>query len=92
MKAVSLAAVLATLSGAAMAQSTFQFYGRANLSVESQKVGNTTGDAMVDNSSRLGLRVGRAMDAGMSVGATLEAGTNLTTGPPARPCSPVKPA
>lgn len=80
MKAVSLAALLATLSGAAMAQSTFTFYGRANVSVESQKVGNTTGEAMVDNSSRLGLRVGRAMDAGMSVGATLEAGTNLTTG------------
>lgn len=80
MKTVCIAAALTTLSGAAMAQSTFTFYGRANLSVESQKVGGTTGDAMVDNSSRLGLRVGRAMDAGMSVGATLEAGTNLTTG------------
>jgi len=78
--ATCLAAVLATLSGAAMAQSTFTFYGRANISVESQKVGETTGEAMVDNSSRVGLRVGRAMDAGMSVGATLEAGTNLTTG------------
>lgn len=80
MKTVYIAAALATLSGAAMAQSTFTIYGRANVSMESQKVGDTTGEAMVDNSSRVGLRVARAMDAGMSVGATLEAGTNLTTG------------
>lgn len=77
---VCAAVALVTLSGAAMAQSTFTPYGRANLSVESQKIGNVSGSAMVDNSSRIGMRIGHAVDAEISVGATLEAGTNWTTG------------
>ncbi len=80
MKTVYTAVALAALSGAALAQSTFTPYGRANLSVESQKVGNVSGTAMVDNSSRIGMRINHTVDAMISVGATLEAGTNFTTG------------
>lgn len=79
-KATCLAAVLATLSGAVMAQSSATIYGRGNVSLENQKVGTVSEDVFVDNSSRVGVRATRGMDAGMSAGFSLEAATNLTTG------------
>ncbi|NCW45853.1 MAG: porin, partial [Gemmatimonadaceae bacterium] len=61
------------------AQTNNLFYGRANLSVESQKDGNTSTTKMVDNSSRLGFKADRSIAGGFKAGVVLEAGTNLTT-------------
>lgn len=80
MKSVALAALSLATAGAAFAQAEVSLYGRANASVESQKVGTASGTAFVDNSSRLGVRANHNIAGGMKVGATLEAATNLTTG------------
>ena len=77
---------LASLSflnlGTALAQQNTDItvYGRANVSGESQKVGSKSELVLVDNSSRLGIRAEHKLPEGMSVGATLEAGTNFTNG------------
>jgi len=80
MKTVALAALTTLAAGAALAQSEVSFYGRANVSVESQKLGSKSDTAMVDSASRFGIRVNRALPDAMSVGVVLEAGTNLTNG------------
>jgi predicted porin len=79
-KTILSAAVFTLLAGSAMAQSDFTFYGRANVSVEQQTVGNQTDTALVDNASRVGVRANHNLPDGMSVGGVLEAGTNLTSG------------
>jgi predicted porin len=79
-KPIAALAVTALLSGTAMAETGFTFYGRANVSVEQQKVGGQSDSVMVDNASRAGVRANRDLSDGMSVGAILEAGTNLTSG------------
>lgn len=78
----TLFAVAATtlLSGAAMAETGYSFYGRANLSVERQTTGGDTVTKMQDNSSRLGFRATRDLPSNMTAGVVLEAGTNLTSG------------
>jgi predicted porin len=68
------------LAATAHAQTNSGFYGRANLSVESQKDGNTSTTKMVDNSSRLGFKADRSIAGGLKAGVVLEAGTNLTSG------------
>ncbi|MFM7343049.1 MAG: porin, partial [Betaproteobacteria bacterium] len=73
-------AVTALAPQVLLAQTTTQFYGRANLSVESQKDGKVSTSKMVDNSSRLGFKAERAIGSGLTAGVVLEAGTNLTTG------------
>ncbi len=80
MKTVALAALTTLAAGAASAQSEVSFYGRANVSVESQKVGSVSETAFVDNSSRFGIRARREIAGGLRVGTTLEAVTNLTRG------------
>ncbi len=80
MKSVALAALTVACAGSAFAQAEVSFYGRANVSVESQKVGTVSETAFVDNSSRLGVRANHNIAGGMKVGTTLEAATNLTTG------------
>jgi predicted porin len=79
-KTLCAMAATALLSGTAMAETGFTFYGRANVSVEQQKVGSQSDMVMVDNASRAGVRANRDLADGMSVGAVLEAGTNLTSG------------
>ena len=81
-KTTTLAALAATsmLSGAALAETSFNIYGRGNVSVEQQKVGNVSESVLVDNQSRVGLRANRDIAGGMTVGATLEAGINFTNG------------
>ena len=79
-KTLAALAVTALLSGTAMAETSFTIYGRANVSVEQQKVGSQSDSVMVDNASRLGFRANRDLSDGMSVGTVLEAGTNLTSG------------
>lgn len=71
---------MSTFAGAAMAQTGLTVYGRANVSVEQQKLGNQSDTVMVDNSSRVGVRAARDLSDGMSAGVVLEAGTNLTSG------------
>ena len=80
MKTIAVAAMSLAFAGAALAQAEVSFYGRANVSVESQKVGAVSETAFVDNSSRFGIRAKHAIPNGMTVGTTLEAATNLTTG------------
>ena len=77
---VALAALSTLVTGGALAKSEVSFYGRANVSVESQKVGNVSEVALVDNSSRFGIRAKRDIAGGLKVGTTLEAATNLTRG------------
>ena len=80
MKSIALAA-LAVAAGSAMAQeNTVSVYGRANVTAESQKVGSTSGTALVDNQSRVGVRANRGLGDGLSAGITLEAGLNVTNG------------
>ena len=80
-KNLAIASAVAALAPQVLlAQTTTQFYGRANLSVESQKDGKVSTSKMVDNSSRLGFKAERAIGSGLTAGVVLEAGTNLTTG------------
>lgn len=80
MKTIAVAAMSVAFAGAAFAQAEVSFYGRANVSVESQKVGSVSETVFVDNSSRFGIRANHNIANGMKVGTTLEAATNLTTG------------
>lgn len=74
------AAVAAAFAVNASAETGFNIYGRGNVSVEQQKVGNVSETVLVDNQSRVGLRANRDIAGGMTVGATLEAGINFTNG------------
>lgn len=73
-------ALLTLLAGSAMADTGITVYGRANVSAEQQKLGGQSEAVLVDNASRVGIRANRDLSDGMSVGAVLEAGTNLTSG------------
>lgn len=79
-KTILSAAVATMFAGSAMAETGLTVYGRANVSVEQQKLGSQSDTVMVDNSSRVGIRAQRDLSSGMSAGAVLEAGTNLTSG------------
>jgi predicted porin len=82
LKTLAIASAFAALAPQMLlAQTTTTgFYGRANLSVESQKDGKVSTSKMVDNSSRLGFKTERAIGSGLTAGVVLEAGTNLTSG------------
>lgn len=79
-KRAALPLACALVAGAACAENNVSFYGRANVSVESQKLGGTTNTVLVDNASRFGIRASHDLPDNMSVGMVLEAGTNLTNG------------
>jgi predicted porin len=75
------AAVLATLGSTAFAQSSVQIYGRVNLSVERQKVGDDDANWVMQNSSsRFGLRGTEDLGGGLKAGFVLESGFNPATG------------
>ena len=80
MKSVAVAALVLAGTGAAFAQADVSVYGRANVSLEEQKVGSKSEAVLVDNQSRIGVRAKHDLPGGMSVGATLEAGINFTNG------------
>lgn len=80
MKPAALAALSLAAAGSAFAQAEVSVYGRANVSLEDQKVGAKSESVLVDNQSRVGFRAKRDIAGGMSVGATLEAGINFTNG------------
>nr|WP_255501273.1 porin [Mitsuaria sp. WAJ17] len=81
MKKIALVAALAAVSASAFAQSSVTLWGRANVTVESQKVG--TGDRKVvvqDNRSRLGVKGQEDLGGGLKVSFALEHGLDLDTG------------
>ncbi len=86
-KLLALAVAGALVPAAAMAQSTVEIYGRANLAFDNWKAsGSATGadyesrNRVVDGSSRVGLRVNEALGGGMRAFAVIETGVNIDAG------------
>ncbi len=77
---IGLAAALSLTAIAASAQSNVTLYGRVNLSVESQKVGDATRTVLQNNSSRWGLRGSEDLGGGLKAGFNLESGFAADTG------------
>lgn len=76
-----VAAVLSAAAMAASAQSNVTLYGRVNLSVESQKIGNGGNTTVLqNNSSRWGVRGSEDMGGGLKAGFNLESGFAADTG------------
>jgi predicted porin len=79
-KTLIAAAVLATLGSTAFAQSTVQVYGRLNLTIERQKLGDTNNWVMQNSSSRIGFKGTEDMGGGLKAGFQLEHGFNPKNG------------
>lgn len=88
-KLLALAVAGALAPAAAMAQSTVEIYGRANLGIDSWEAkGATAGSGadfdrrmrVFDGSSRLGFRVNESLGGGMRAFVVLETGVNIDTG------------
>ena len=84
--AVAVAGALAP--AAAMAQSTVEIYGRANLGVDTYRATGATVAAndlknrmrVFDSSSRLGFRVNESLGGGMRAFVVIESGVNIDSG------------
>ena len=79
-RSLIIAAALAAVGASAHAQSTVNLYGRLNVTVERQKIGNTNDTRMVNNASRFGLRGSEDLGGGMKAGFQLEHGFNINDG------------
>ena len=85
-KLLAIAVAGALAPAAAMAQSTVEIYGRANLGVDRWEAkGGAAGDLkgrmrVFDGSSRLGFRVNESLGGGMRAFAVIETGINIDTG------------
>lgn len=87
-KVLALAVAAALAPAAAVAQSTVEIYGRANLGVDQFKAtgatlaaGNVASRVRVyDQGSRLGFRVNESLGGGMRAFVVLESGVNFDTG------------
>lgn len=88
-KLLALAVAGALAPAAAMAQSTVEIYGRANLGIDQYRAtGATAGSAfdfkgrtrIYDAASRLGFRVNEGLGGGMRAFVVLETGVNIDTG------------
>ena len=87
-KLLALAVAGALAPAAAMAQSTVEIYGRANLSLDNWKATGSssgTGDfaarmRVVDSGSRLGFRVNEGLGGGMRAFVVMESGVNVDNG------------
>lgn len=88
-KLLALAVAGALVPAAAMAQSSVEIYGRANLSLDSwQATGATAGEAadfkrrmrVVDSGSRVGFRINEALGGGLRAFAVIETGVNIDRG------------
>jgi predicted porin len=76
-------AVLATLGTSAFAQSSVTLYGRANVTIERQKVGTADNNwVMQNNASRFGLKGSEDLGGGMKAGFQIEHGFNINNGVP----------
>ena len=81
MKRTLLVASLAMLSAAsAYAQSNVTIYGRVNVTVERQKLGNATDKTVENNSSRIGFKGTEDLGGGLKAGFVLEHGFDPTDG------------
>ncbi|MGH8740188.1 MAG: porin, partial [Burkholderiales bacterium] len=86
-KLLALAVAGALVPAAAMAQSSVEIYGRANLSFGNWKAtGSSTGAdfdgrmRVVDSGSRLGFRINESLGGGMRAFAVMETGVNIDSG------------
>lgn len=91
-KLLALAVAGALAPAAAMAQSTVEIYGRANLSLDSWKATGASTNTptvnndfkrrtrVVDSGSRLGFRVNEGLGGGMRAFVVMETGVNIDTG------------
>jgi len=87
-KLLALAVAGALAPAAAMAQSTVEIYGRANLSIDQWRAkGSTSGTGdfnsrmrIVDSGSRLGFRVNEGLGGGMRAFVVMESGANIDSG------------
>lgn len=81
-KTLVAAALAATATIPAFAQSSVVLYGRLNLSLESQDFeGNDKRvNEVVDNASRIGLRISEDLGGGLRAGAVIEHGFDASTG------------
>jgi predicted porin len=78
-RSLIIAAALASVGASAFAQSTVTLYGRLNLTVERQKVGNGPNNWVMQNSSsRFGLKGSEDLGGGMKAGCQSE--INLSGG------------
>ena len=83
-RSLIIAAALAAVGASAHAQSTVNLYGRLNVTVERQKLGNTNDTKMVNNASRFGLRGSEDLGGGMKAGFQIEHGFNINDGRPSQ--------
>ena len=79
-RSLIIAAALASLGTSAFAQSTVNLYGRINLTVERQKVGNTNDWKLQNSSSRFGLKGSEDLGGGLKAGFQIEHGFNPANG------------
>lgn len=88
-KLLAIAVAGALVPAAAMAQSSVEIYGRANLSLDSWEAsGSTAGAAgnldrrmrVVDSGSRVGLRINESLGGGLRAFAVIESGVNIDNG------------
>jgi predicted porin len=83
MKRILVLAATTVVAGAALAQSTpITIYGRANVTVERQKLNGATTTALVNNASRIGFKGTEDLGGGLKAGFILEHGWNIDTGLP----------
>jgi predicted porin len=87
-KLLALAVAGALAPAAAIAQSSVEIYGRANLGIDQYRAtGSTTGTGdykgrlrVFDSSSRVGFRVNESLGGGMRAFVVVESGVNIDTG------------
>ena len=86
-KILALAVAGALAPAAAMAQSTVEIYGRANLGIDNWRAGSTaTGvnlqsrNRIFDGSSRVGFRVNESLGGGMRAFVVIETGVSIDSG------------
>ena len=79
-RSLIIAAALAGIGASAFAQSSVDLYGRVNVTIERQKIGNTNDTRMQNNASRFGLRGSEDLGGGLKAGFRLEHGFNINDG------------
>ena len=84
-RSLIIAAALASVGSSAFAQSTVTLYGRLNVTVERQKIGNLNDTKMQNNSSRWGLKGSEDLGGGMKAGFQIESGFSPATGASSSP-------
>ena len=84
-RSLIIAAALASVGASAFAQSTVTLYGRLNVTVERQKIGNLNDTKMQNNSSRWGLKGSEDLGGGMKAGFQIESGFSPATGASSSP-------